>query len=470
MSAHPLHRWALLPLLAAALGGCALLGPPAAPPPTAAAAEALLAKPAGTRLESRAAKAALDPFASGFGRADLAALQTQALQANPDIASAAARLAEVRALLQQTSSAGQPALGLGAGAERARSQGSTANAFSVGLQSRWEIDLFGALAADRAAAAAQVRASEAGLEAARVAVAAAVVSAWADEQTAQERLALTRSTLTALAKTRELVQARADAGRGTRLDIERIAALQASTAANLPLLEAAVQRARWRLDVLRGLAPSSAAGMALATAAVPLQPLAALKPLADITDPRALLERRPDLLLAAAQFDAAAAGGDAARRRLWPQLTLNASAGVGASRVADLGRSSALLWGLGAELAWSLLDGGAKQAAIAAADARSAQAAAAYQAAVLLALEDAALALDQHRRQGERALALIEAERAATAAAQLALARFEAGASDFLAVLDAERERLAAVDRLADARASQVQALVSVYRSLAGAW
>jgi outer membrane protein, multidrug efflux system len=55
-------------------------------------------------------------------------------------------------------------------------------------------------------------------------------------------------------------------------------------------------------------------------------------------------------------------------------------------------------------------------------------------------------------------------------AAELAHVRYDAGASDLLDVLDAERTRLQAEDAFADARTRSATALVDLYKSLAGGW
>jgi len=48
--------------------------------------------------------------------------------------------------------------------------------------------------------------------------------------------------------------------------------------------------------------------------------------------------------------------------------------------------------------------------------------------------------------------------------------RYETGVTDFLAVLDAEREALSTRDQLAQSRSDTAAALVAVYRSLGGGW
>jgi multidrug efflux system outer membrane protein len=70
----------------------------------------------------------------------------------------------------------------------------------------------------------------------------------------------------------------------------------------------------------------------------------------------------------------------------------------------------------------------------------------------------------------QQAQQLFDAARAAEAASRIARARFNAGVIDFLVVLDAEREALAARDRLALSQAAAATSLVTVYKALAGGW
>ncbi|MCY7315369.1 MAG: TolC family protein [Rubrivivax sp.] len=117
------------------------------------------------------------------------------------------------------------------------------------------------------------------------------------------------------------------------------------------------------------------------------------------------------------------------------------------------------------------IDGGARQSRIGVAQARGEQAAINYEAVVLQALTETAAALDGYTRSAQQAEALLAAAEASQRAARLAQARFDAGASDVLVVLDAERERLAAADRLARAQTGQALALalLSVYQRT-GRW
>jgi outer membrane protein, multidrug efflux system len=96
--------------------------------------------------------------------------------------------------------------------------------------------------------------------------------------------------------------------------------------------------------------------------------------------------------------------------------------------------------------------------------------AASYEKAVLAALEDTEGALTAYTRTQQQTQALFDAAQSATKASEIARARFAAGTSDFLAVLDAEREALSARDSLAQAQTASATSLVAVYKALAGGW
>jgi multidrug efflux system outer membrane protein len=93
-----------------------------------------------------------------------------------------------------------------------------------------------------------------------------------------------------------------------------------------------------------------------------------------------------------------------------------------------------------------------------------------YEQTLATALEETEGAFAQFSRSAQRRDSLTRAETSASEAARLAGLRYDAGVSDFLAVLDAEREALSARDALAQADVAQATSLVAVYRSLGGGW
>ncbi|HBN54592.1 MAG TPA: RND transporter, partial [Stenotrophomonas sp.] len=88
--------------------------------------------------------------------------------------------------------------------------------------------------------------------------------------------------------------------------------------------------------------------------------------------------------------------------------------------------------------------------------------------AVLLALEDAENALARYARQQARLAIVVEQAQAARRAESLAQVRYREGSADFLALLDAQRNQLAADDALAAAEAEVNVSVVEVYKALGG--
>jgi outer membrane protein, multidrug efflux system len=432
-------------------------------------------KPALTPDFANAAATAGEPVAEfwrAFGDADLDALIAQAVKANADIRIASANLQEARALARFSDAQRMPTVDATGRAARVRSRNAqgvaeTGSAFSAGFDVAWEADLFGRVSNDRQAAAATVLAGEAGVRAAQVSVAAEVARNFFELRGLQEQLRVANASLDTQQAALKLTQARESVGRGTVFDSERAKALVQTTAAAVPALEAAVTRARYRIAVLTGQAPT-----ALDARLAESKPLPGLKAVAlgNIGSPESLLRRRPDVAAAEAQLSAAAARVGVAKSDLFPRITLGGSLGLNAGRFSELGNSASFAYNLGASLVWSLLDFGRLRAQIAASEARSEAALATYEKTVLGALEETEGALATYTRVQQQSESLFAAEQSASKAAGIARARFDVGVSDFLAVLDAERELLAARDRLAQAQTTAATSLVAVYKALAGGW
>ena len=185
--------------------------------------------------------------------------------------------------------------------------------------------------------------------------------------------------------------------------------------------------------------------------------------------PASVLRQRADLAAAEAQMLAAAervAQADAARR---PSLALRASTAWSALTLSSLGGTSAAS-ALVASLSATVFDGGRRDAQLDAQQAAFEQAAQAYRARVLLALQEVQDALAQLDGAQRRVQALAAAEQAASAAATLAAQRHAAGLIDFQTVLETQRTRLSAQDAWTTARTDVVAAHVRLYKALGGGW
>ena len=93
-----------------------------------------------------------------------------------------------------------------------------------------------------------------------------------------------------------------------------------------------------------------------------------------------------------------------------------------------------------------------------------------YEQQVLLALEESENAFSDYAKRQQRLLALVRQSQASRAAAEQAGVRYREGTVDFLVLLDAERERLAAEDAQAQAEVELYRGIVAIYKALGGGW
>lgn len=421
-------------------------------------------------VQPAAAGEPVTAFWRGFNDPALDALIAAAVTANADVKIAQARLAEARALSGGADAGRLPTLGVNAGAGRGNEIGAPVdNYVSVGATLNWELDFFGRVARSRESAAATVAASEAGIEAAQRVVGAEVATNYATLRGLQQRLRVAEDSLRVQRETMRIVQARVDLGRGTPLDTARAQSLLDTTEASVPALQAQIERAIYRLATLSGQSPRATAAALAEPKLLPTIAVTDLSTLAAGT-PQTLLARRPDVRAAERQLAAATAGIGVARADLYPTISLSGLLGFTSNRVSDLLDSAGRSTNLGAALAWTPLDFGRVRSRIAASEARAQAALATWEQTVALAVEETETALSGYSRSAQQTARLESAARNAEEAARLARLRFEAGAADFLTVLDAERTVLSARDALVQAQTGMVTSLVGVYRALGGGW
>jgi multidrug efflux system outer membrane protein len=471
-------------LAAALLSACATAGPDYERPSVtldtgfvnagAAAAGSRSTLPAAAAVDIDIAN-----FWRSFGDPALTALVERALEANGDVRIAQARLQESRAGLAQADAQSRPELGLGAGAVRSvrpitqqpgSSRGErTGNVLDAGFVANWELDLVGRFRRGSEAASALVEAGEAGLGAAHTSVAAEVARNYLELRGLQLRRQVTEAALLNQRESLQIVQARLDAGRGTELDRARATALVAGTEAALPALQTAIERSVFRLATLSAQAPRALLAQLAIPAPLPGLPVIDLAAL-PLGTPVQWLQRRPDVIAAERQLAAATAAIGIAQADRFPRLSLSGLLGLNAATASGLARSESALASLGVGFAWTPFDTGRIRSRIAATEARALAALAGYEQAVALALEETEGAFSGFNRSAERAERLLVAVASADEAAQLARDRYALGATDFLAVLDAERESLAGRDQWVQAQTGTATALVAVYRALGGGW
>ncbi len=337
--------------------------------------------------------------------------------------------------------------------------------WELALEASWELDLFGATRARIDGARSQLRSAQAEAVAARIAVASAAAQAYIQIRALQaQRQVLTEGI--GVAEELERVAGRLfEVGEVTRLDVESAAAERASLQAELGDLDINLTQALLALDNLLAEPPGTLAAELGAASPVPLAD--SVIPAGQPVD---LLRRRPDLIAAVAQLEAASQQSLAARRDLFPTVAVQAAAGRSGFRLNDDLSSASLFGRVAAVFNLPLIDFGRRQTAIDLADLEGDVAFVGVQQAVADALLDVEQGLAAIDGQQRRHAALSSAYQHYQRAHELARTSYRLGEANLNDVLNAQRGELQARQQYISGRAALANAQVGLFVALGGGW
>ncbi|SIQ48012.1 efflux transporter outer membrane subunit [Aquipseudomonas alcaligenes] len=451
-------------LLALAVSACAV-GPDYRAPETAPARIEALEAGDYDRTDFEAA------WWQQFDDPTLSQLVQRSLKENRELRVAFARLRAARAIRDDVGNDQLPVITSRASGEFGKAQQPPTSEqrirqerYDLGLDMAWELDLFGRIERSIEASEAQSEAAEAELYQLQVSLIAELVDAYGNLRGAQLRERIARDNLKNQSQSRALTEQLRDAGIGSELDVLRADARLAATEASLPQLQAEEARARHRIATLLGQRPEQ---LSVDLSPRPLPVIAKALP---IGDPAELLRRRPDVRVAERQLAAATANVGVATAELFPRVSLSGFLGFTAGRGSQLGAAAANAWGVAPTISWAAFDLGSVRARLRGAEADADGALASYEQQVLLALEESENAFSDYAKRQQRLVSLVRQVEASRAAAEQAAVRYREGTEDFLVLLDAERERLAAEDAQAQAEIELYRGIVAIYKALGGGW
>ncbi len=453
------------------LAGCAVAPPPAPelpPAPESWTAESWTAESA-----PATGPAAPDWWRS-FQDPELVRLVGVALEANRDLAAAAARVeaAAAQARIAGADLAPQVAAALDASRSKRNFIGlpipgaagsvlsTTTTSYTAGLSVSWEADLWGRLRAGEAAAAAGLAAAEAELAAARLSLAGQTAKAWFGLVEAGLQNDLAKTTLASRKRTREQIERRYRAGLRGPLDLRLARSSEAAAEAQLALREGRRLAAARRLELLLSRYPAAAT-----TAPAALPPL---PPPIPAGLPAELVGRRPDLAAADRRLAAAGFRVGQARAAIYPSLRLTGSSGGLSDELGSLLDSDFSVWSLAAGLLQPIFQGGRLRAGVELNEARHREASELYAQTVLRAFSEVETALTGERLLRRQADALETAAAEAAAAERLAQDRYRRGVGDYLAVLAAQVQALEAASQQLSVRRALLDTRVDLHLALGG--
>jgi len=419
-----------------------------------------------------------DEWWSSFQDPELNSLIERAAAQNLDLKLALDRVDEARAARGIVRSGYFPSMDASASATRNRqrviapvSQNSVNivpvefNNFQGALGASWELDVFGGIRRGVQAASAEVAAAEENLRDVRVILFGDVGRVYAQLRGFQRRLEIANKNIKTQQDTLDLTQAREKAGLATELDVSRAAAQLESTKAVVPTLLSGIDISIHRLSILLGEEPGALRSELEHASAIP-----AAAPDVEVGLPSDLLKRRPDIRRSEAQLVAATARIGEAKADLFPHFVLTGAAGRQTSQLHDITLGAGNFFSVGPGISLPLFTGGRIRSNIAVQDARQREALISYRSNVLNALEEVQNALVNYAQEQERRDRLNEAAKQSQLAVDLATEQYKAGLTDFLAVLDAQRELYADEDQAVQSQTSVATNVIGLYRALGGGW
>jgi len=337
--------------------------------------------------------------------------------------------------------------------------------YDAALDASWELDLFGRVRRSVEAQNAETEATQAELDDALRVVLAEVAKNYFDLRGTQHELVVARSNAKNQEETVKITEAMVAGGQSTELDNARARGQLGNTRATIPALELSERLLIYRLSVLVGKQPHE-----LVETLKDIKPLPTFQGAVNIGKPEELLRNRPDVRVAERRLAEATAGIGVAMGDIFPRVSFIGSVAMDSFSPRRFGDGAAEAWSFGPSLTWAALDMGRVITRIHAADARTEQALAAYQQAVLRALEETEGALYKFSKDRERRDFLKDAAAQTDRAAKLARVQYQSGLIDFLSVLESERSVFQAQDELTKSETALITDLVGIYKALGGGW
>ena len=461
----PIPRIAVSMMLAAALAGCAM-GPDYKRP--------ALDTPASFRFAPGATTNSFGdlPWWEVFKDPQLQDLIRAALTNNYDLRQAVARVEQVRQQAVIVRSPLFPQIGYGGEVGRGRNaafntpsplNGATESSAAATLNATWEIDLWGRIRRQSEAARAEYLATDEARRGIMISLISAVATGYFQLLDFDAELAIQRNATNAYTGTLYIFNERRINGVASKLETDRAAAALANAAAVIPQLELQIATTENEINILLGRPPG------------PVARTRSLSPALTMPEippglPSSLLQRRPDVLAAEQQLIAANAAIGASLANYFPKLGLTAFLGKVSPELSAFTSGTANAWNVGANLAGPIFQGGALRAQYAASKAKFDEAKAAYEQTVLNSFREVSDALITREKLAEVRAFDQKAVTALASSVELANERYLNGKSSYFEVLQAQQELYPTQRAQVQAQASELIAVVQLYKALGGGW
>jgi len=420
------------------------------------------------QVQAQAASYADLPWWQVFQDPRLQELIRTALKQNYDLQIATERINEARAQVAVTRSNLFPQVqGSGdfSGGKEHNFQ-TKSNFLTLTTDAAFQLDLFGKLRRATEASRAQLLATEDARQTVILTLVSDVASDYFALLQLDLQLQITRETVKTQEDSVKLTNLRVEHGVATKLDVLQAQQVLDSANAQIPDLERRIAQEENAISILLGNYPQAVPrGRPLVEQPLPPEVPPGL--------PSTLIERRPDIREAEQVLVGANAEIGVAKAQFFPQITLTGSGG------GSFGRSSAFsslmssqvgIWSYGAQVSQPVFTGGALRGNLRFAKSQQQQALISYRQTIQRAFGDVSDALIGYEKFHQVRVRQEDTVKDLQESVRLSNLRYKGGTTTYLEVLDGQRSLFSAELTLAEARGTEYQSLVQLYRTLGGGW
>lgn len=406
-----------------------------------------------------------DKWWKHFEDATLDSLVTLGIENNYSLLQASHRREMARIAIQQARSAYYPSIGLSAGYSRAGTLHAGSNAFSLGADANWEIDLFGKITNQVKSSKAAYNASRADYLATMVSITSEIATYYINYRVLQSEIQVAEEHIENQAKVLRIAEARHEAGLVSKLDVAQAKTVYYNTEAMLPKLRSQAFQTLNAIAILLGVYPSD-----LIPALETSKPLPSYQQIVPVGVPAALLRRRPDVVAAEAQLIQYASQIGLAKKDFLPTLSITGNIGWAGDKINKLVDGDNLSWSVAPKLSWTLFEGFSRKYALASAKEQMLIGIDAYNLAVLNAYVEVENAIVSYHSAVETFDLNKEVLAQSRESFELSMEQYKEGLSSFTNVVDAQTDWLECANTLVSAHGSAIVALIDLYKALGGGY
>jgi multidrug efflux system outer membrane protein len=336
----------------------------------------------------------------------------------------------------------------------------TNNAYGVSLNLSWELDLWGRLRAEKSSAVGQAQAAQADYWGAQLSLAGQVCKSWFAAIEAKRQVELAEATVENQRISYEQVRQRYRSGLTSSLDLRLAHANYSRAEAGLRLRKIQEDGALRQLEVLLGRYPDAEVDLSPDLPSVSGPVPAGL--------PVEILSRRPDLIAAERRLASSYSGVTAAKRALYPRISLTGSMGTVSTELGDVLNGNFSVWNVVGNILQPIFQGGRLRANVDLSHSRADVALAQYGLSVLNAFAEVEHTLIREQYLGEREVALAVAAEQSLAARALAEDQYNSGLRGFVTMLEAQRSAYDNESLLLTVRRERLDARIDLHLALGG--